>query len=55
MANTKTRKLYLKDNIVKILLLIIVVWFFRYFGNESDAQQSGADRRNQGNAAGTGG
>ena len=28
MAKTKTRKLYLKDNIVKILLLIIVVWFF---------------------------
>lgn len=28
MANTKTRKLYLKDNIVKILLLVIVVWFF---------------------------
>lgn len=28
MANKKTRKLYLKDNIVKILLLVIVVWFF---------------------------
>lgn len=28
MANTKTRKLYLKDNIVKILLLVIVIWFF---------------------------
>ncbi len=28
MAKKKTRKLYLKDNIVKILLLIIVVWFF---------------------------
>lgn len=27
MAKKKTRKLYLKDNIVKILLLVIVIWF----------------------------
>lgn len=55
MANTKTRKLYLKDNIVKILLLVIVVWFFGALAVNQMQQQSGADRGNQDNAAGAGG